>query len=147
MNSCQIVHENLFAYTEGSLPDAIKGQFDAHISGCTECANVLSGFYSLLNTIDDQKSIEPRPFAETRILQGIESRLEASRRSRIPVFNKVLQPAIISIGIAAAIAIGLFIGYEGANVRHELNRQKTESVRTDLNLPDMIYEESYTFTE
>lgn len=147
MNSCQIVHENLFAYSEGNLSQALKSQFDSHISGCAECAAVFSGFKSLMNTIQDQKNIEPRPFAETRILQGIELKLDVKHSSRFPVFAKVLQPAMISVGLIAAIVIGLFIGYEGVSVADGVNSQEIEAVRSDLNVPDMNYDESFTLTE
>ncbi len=147
MKTCNLVNENLFAYTEGKLPDATRNLFDKHITECPECAGVLMEFRSVMNGFEDQKNIEVRPFAETRLLQGIESKLETRQAKKTPSFHRILQPAIISAGLAAAIAIGLFIGYEGVNIRQEQNRQKTESVRTDLNIPDMMYEESFTFTE
>jgi anti-sigma factor RsiW len=147
MNSCRLVQENLFAYTEGKLPDATRDLLDKHIAMCPECAGILSEFRLTLNVIEDQKNTELRPYAETRILIGFESKLEARQTKNATFFNRMLQPAIISAGLAAAIAIGLLIGYEGVNSRQELNRQKIESVRTDLNIPDLMYEESFTLTE
>lgn len=147
MNGCKIVHENLFAYTEGNLSDTIQSQFDAHVSDCAQCAALLSGFKSVINTIEDQKNIEPRPFAETRILHGIEQKLEAKHESQFMVFTKVLQPAIFSIGLVAAILIGLFIGYQGVNVSNAAKEREAASVRSELNVPDIIYDESFTLTE
>jgi len=147
MSTCSFIRENLFTFTEGKLPDASKALFEKHITECPECSGILSEFRSVLSVIEDQKNIEPLPFAETRILQGIESKLRARQTLGITIFKRLLQPAIISAGLATAIAIGLFIGYEGANAGQELNWQKTESVRTDLNIPDLIYEESLIFTE
>ena len=147
MKSCHILHENLFAYTEGHLSPSTAEMLDKHIAGCSECALVLTEFKSAMNVIEQEKNIDVRLFAETRILQGIESKLENRRPQYNTSLKRLLQSAIISFGFVTAITIGLFIGYEGVNTRQELNRQNTESVRTDLNIPDMIYEESFTFTE
>ena len=147
MNTCNLLHDNLFAYTEDQLPVATKELLDNHIAGCGQCAHVLSEFKSVMILMDKQKNVEIRPFAETRILQGIESKLEARQTIKASFFEKILQPAIISFAVVAAILIGLFIGYKGVTSRQNLDQQMTESVRTDLNIPDMVYEESFTFTE
>ncbi len=147
MNTCNLLHDNLFAYMECQLPAATKELLDGHIAGCRKCAHVLSEFKSVMILMEEQKNVEPLPFAETRILQGIESKLEVRQTIKTSFFGKILQPAIISFALVAAILIGLFIGYEGVMYRQNLDQQMTESVRTDLNIPDMIYEESFTFTE
>lgn len=147
MNNCSLVHGNLFAYTEGDLPDATKEMFDRHIAECAECAEVFLQFKSAMNLIDDQKKVEIQPFAETRILQGIETKLEKLGTINIPVYRRILQPAIISFGLVISIATGLLIGYEGVKSVQNREMQETESVRADLNMPDMIYEEPFNFTD
>ncbi len=147
MNNCNLVHGNLFAYTEGDLPDATRELFDTHIAECAECAGVLLQFKSAMNLIDDQKKVGIKPFAETRILQGIETKLEKRNSINIPIYRRVLQPALISFGLVISVSVGILIGYEGVKSVQYREMLETESVRADLNMPDMIYEEPFNFTD
>lgn len=149
MKHCELLQKDLFAYLEQELPPERIQHLDHHISECAECNRVLAEFRSMLALMEEQKSIEPRPFAETRIMQGIESRLEKRQISASSVFGKILQPALISIGVAAALAIGFFIGSDFANSHSQYtqNDQMIESVRTDLNVPEFMTDDLFHFTE
>jgi len=147
MKHCELLHKDLFAYIEKELPPVLIQQLDKHISECEECNRVLTEFKGVLALIDDKKSVETRPFAETRILQGIESRLE--KRSTAPFFTRILKPALFSIGISAALAVGFFIGsdFAGTIIRYSQNEEMTESMRTDLNVPEFMTDDIIYFTE
>ncbi|MDO9255077.1 MAG: zf-HC2 domain-containing protein [Bacteroidales bacterium] len=149
METCKLLHENVFAYVEKDLPPVMLQQFDKHVAECAECAAMVADFKSVLILMEEQKSIEPRPFAETRILQGIESRLEKRQSSSFPVFGRILQPALISVGVATALSIGFFIGSDFANVnsQYSQNEEITESVRSDLNVPEFMTDDIIYFTE
>jgi anti-sigma factor RsiW len=149
MANCKLLHENVFAYVEKDLPSALLQQLDAHIHECTKCAALVAEFKSAMALMEEQKFIEPRPFAETRILQGIESRLEKQQKTASSVFGRILQPALISAGVAAALAIGFFIGsdFAGTTSQNSLNEEMTESVRTDLNVPEFMTDDIIYFTE
>ena len=149
MQHCELLQKDLFAYLEQELPPDRIQHLDHHISECAECNRVLAEFRSMLALMEEQKSIEPRPFAETRIMQGIESRLEKRQKSAGSFFGKILQPALISLGVAAALAIGYFIGYDfaGTHSQYTQNDQIIEAVRTDLNVPEFMTDDLFHFTE
>jgi len=149
MKHCELLQKDLFAYVEQELsPDRIQ-HLDHHISECAECNRILAEFRSMLALMEEQKSIEPRPFAETRIMQGIESRLEKRQKLDGSVFGKILHPALISLGVAAALAIGFFIGSDFADKHSQYtqNDEMIEAVRTDLNVPEFMTDDLFHFTE
>ena len=149
MENCKLLHENVFAYVEKDLPPALLLQLDAHMHECTKCAALVAEFKSAMVLMEEQKSVEPRPFAETRLLQGIETRLEKRQKYTTPVFVRILQPAMVSIGVAVALTIGFFIGSDFAvsHSQYSQNEEMTESVRTDLNVPEFMTDDIIYFTE
>ena len=149
MKHCELLQKDLFAYVEQELPPDRIQHLDHHISECAECNRILAEFRSMLALMEEQKSIEPRPFAETRIMQGIESRLEKRQKLDGSVFGKILHPALISLGVAAALAIGFFIGSDFADKHSQYtqNDEMIESVRTDLNVPEFMTDDLFHFTE
>jgi len=149
MANCKLLHENLFAYAEKTLPPALMLQLDTHVNECSKCATLLAEFNSVMAIMEDQKSMEPRPFAETRILQGIESRMEKRQKSASPVFVKILQPALISVGVLIALSIGFLIGSDFADThaQYSQNEEMIEAVRSDLNVPDFMTDDIFYFTE
>jgi anti-sigma factor RsiW len=149
MANCKLLHENVFAYVEKDLPSALLQHLDAHVNECSKCAALVAELKSTMVLMEEQKSVEPRPFAETRILQGIESMLEKRHKSASSVFARVLQPTIICVGVAAALAIGFFIGsdFAGTTSQYSQNDEMTKSVRTDLNVPEFMTDDIIYFTE
>lgn len=61
--------------------------------------------------MDAEKELKSNPFLVTRIMSGIEE-LEQNHESyqRIPAYQHILKPALLSISIAAAIFIGVLVG-------------------------------------
>jgi anti-sigma factor RsiW len=149
MKHCELLQKDLFDYVEKELPPALIQQLDHHISECSECNRIVAEFRSVLALMEEQKSIEPRPFAETRILQGIESRLEKKQKASASVFGKVLQPALISIGMVTAVVIGFLIGSDFADTHSQYtqNDEMIEAVRSDLNVPEFMTDDIFHFTE
>lgn len=149
MTDCQLLHENLFAYAEKELPPNLIQQLDKHISECADCSRIVAEFRSVMGLMDEQKSIELRPFTETRILEGIETWMEKRQNSAASVMIRVLRPAIISFGVAAALAIGFFIGsdYADSHSQFSQNDAMIEAVRSDLNVPDFMNDDLFHFTE
>ena len=149
MKHCELLQKDLFAYVAQELPADRIQHLDHHISECAECNRILTEFKSMMTLMEEQKSIAPRPFAETRIMQGIESRLEKRQKSAGSVFGRVLQPALLSVGVAAALAIGFFIGSDFADTHSQYtqNDEMIEAVRTDLNVPEFMTDDLFHFTE
>lgn len=149
MKSCELLHENLFAYAEKELPSDLIQQLDKHINDCDDCKRIVAEFRSVMVLMDEQKSVALRPFAETRILQGIETWMEKKQNSASSVFIRILRPAVISFGVAAALAIGFFIGsdFAGSHSQFSQNDVMIEAVRSDLNVPDFMNDDLFHFTE
>jgi anti-sigma factor RsiW len=149
MQHCELLQKDLFAYVEKELPPYQIEHLDHHISECAECNRLLAEFRSMMILMEAQKSVEPRPFAETRIMQGIESRMEKQQKSASSVFGKILQPALMSIGVAVALGIGFYIGSDSAANRSQYieNDRMIEAVRSDLNVPEFMTDDSFLFTE
>lgn len=149
MKHCELLQKDLFAYVEKGLPPDRIQHIDQHTSECDECNRILAEFRSVLELIEDQKSIGPRPFAETRIMQGIESRMENRQKTASFVLGRFFQSALITAGVAAALAIGFFIGFDfaGTHSQHYQNDEMIEDVRTDLNVPEFMTDELDYFSE
>jgi anti-sigma factor RsiW len=149
MENCKLLHENVYAYVEKDLPPILMQQFDTHINACADCAALVGEFKSVMVLMEGQKSVEPKPFAETRILQAIESRLEKKQKSSSPVFARILQPAFVSMGIIVAVAIGFVIGsdFADANLQYSQKEEMTEAVRSDLNVPEFMTDDIFYFSE
>jgi len=149
MKHCELLQKDLFGYVEKELPASLLQQLDHHISECSDCNRIVAEFRSVLALMEEQKYIEPRPFAETRILQGIESRLEKRQKSADSVYGRIFQPALISVGIVTAVAIGFLIGSDFAdtNSQYTQNDKMIEAVRTDLNVPEFMTDDLFHFTE
>lgn len=66
-------------------------------------------YSELERAVEREKAIEPDPFAGTRILQRLESRLTAGQGPATLVWR----PALISMVFLAALVAGFFIGNQG----------------------------------
>lgn len=149
MKHCELLAKDLFAYAQKELPPDRIQHLDQHISECVDCRRVLDEFESMLALIEEQKAMEPRPFAETRIVQGIESRIEKRHKPGNFVYGHILRPALIGAGALAAIATGFFIG-SGFAVTHTQNNQNEkmiQAVRTELNVPEFMNDDLFHLTE
>ncbi len=147
MENCNLLRENIFAYAEKELPLKLIQQLDAHVHACADCTALVVEFKIVQVLMEDHKNIEPKPFAETRIIQGIESRLGKKQKSSVWV--RILEPAFISLGILMALAIGFLIGSDLADTskQYSLNEEMTQSVRSDLNVPEFMTDDIFYFSE
>ena len=149
MNHCETLHNNLFDYVDKKMPSSLMLQLDMHVSECAECKRIVAGFRDMSVLMEEQKHIEPLPFAETRILQAVELRMEKGETTYSPVFLGVLKPAAISFGVAASLAVGFFIGsgFAGTHPAYSQNEETIEAVRSDLNVPEFMTDDLFYFTE
>ena len=109
--NCQLCQKELDAYQEGTLPEGIRIQVETHLGECKACAESFQLISLADKVMNAEKEIKSNPFLVTRIMAGIEE-LEQNRESyqRITAYHSVLKPALISVSIAAAIFIGIFVG-------------------------------------
>lgn len=109
--SCQLCQKELDAYREGLLPEGIRGQVENHLGDCIECAESFRLISLSDQVMEEEKRLLPNPFLVTRIMAGIEEREQIHERNqRIPAYQKVLKPVLVSVSIAAAIFIGVMVG-------------------------------------
>jgi len=148
MSDCDTLRENLFAYSENELEPSLKEQLDRHVAGCGACSALVQQFNGVLGTIKTQSEAEPRPFAETRLQQRIENYLESAGK---PLFSfsvrTLLQPAVISMGLMVALAIGILIGNGKAGKHASLTSATDLEMRHDLNIPENSNDDLINFTE
>ena len=109
--NCQLCQKELIAYHEGRLPDGMKTLVKAHIEKCIDCAESYQNLLIAEKVFTEEKVTEPNPFLATRIMAGIEIiDSESMKDATLPVYQKVLKPAIITISLAAAILAGVYMG-------------------------------------
>lgn len=104
--NCELCKKELDAYLEGRLPEGIRGQVEAHLAGCPGCTESYRLLMVANMVMDEEKVLEPNPFLATRVMAGIEE-LE---QKRVPVYQKVFKPGLLSVLVAAAVFIGVVTG-------------------------------------
>ena len=123
--NCQLCQNEIDAYSEGTLPEGIRVQVEIHLGGCNECSESYRLISLAEHVMYEEKGIQSNPFLSTRIMAGIEELKQKRSYQRIPVYQKVLRSALISVSIAAAI----FIGVIGGNIYkpiHPVNKLPIE---------------------
>ena len=148
MNDCSTLRENLFAYSENELAPSLKAQLDRHVAVCSSCSALAQQFNNVLAVVKEQSEAKPLPFAETRLQQRIDNYLESTGK---PLFSfsvrALLQPAVISLGMMLALAIGILIGSEKAGKHTGLTNATDLEMRHDLNIPENSNDDLISFTE
>jgi anti-sigma factor RsiW len=125
--NCKFCKQKLVEYIEGKLPVDVKVQIEQHLLDCNECAEELKIISIAEKTIDNEKAIESNPFLITRVMAGIEEiELRKIEKQSVPAFQKVLQPILITVSLAAALFIGIIAG----NLYH--TKQTVSDVPTEL---------------
>jgi len=109
--NCKLCQKELDAYHEGKLAEGIRVQVDAHLESCKRCAESYQMLFLADKIMNEEKSFLSNPFLSTRVMAGIGA-LEQKQEGylRIPVYQKMIKPALIGISIAAAIFIGVVTG-------------------------------------
>ena len=140
---CHQFREQILAFSEKELPSAVMAEMHQHAKGCTECSKLYSEFKTIAVLIEQERNIEPLPFAETRLLGKINARLDQQEIFTLP-WKLKLQPAAIGLLVLAAIAFGLILGSEGVKQysSNHAGEQQIESMRNDLNVPDFMDEDN-----
>ena len=103
------------AYVLGSLSDADRREYEAHLSGCPSCresVGELSGMPALLGqlTHDEVASIDDRgsdalPPLGPRVLTSLQAKVSRSRRN-----SRLVTASAAAAAVAAVIVIGVLLG-------------------------------------
>lgn len=145
---CRLLSGNLFAYLDDQLPPGQKELIRHHLEVCDACRELLTEFTHVNRIMEEQRSVEPLPFAESRVLQSVENALDGPQEGLRTFLGRILQPSLISAGVMAAIVLGVIIGQSGA-YRHPVPGSEGVSVseiRYDLNIPESVTEEPVYIT-
>lgn len=139
MMDCSNVQDKLFGYAGGTLTASQRQEIEAHLQNCPSCSALAEAFRRLEEAIAREKSLEPPPFAATRILQRMENRFSTRRKTTAGI----LRPALITLAVLVALAAGYVIGQAGHSriaVPGEAASQ-VETLRTDLFIDAFIDED------
>ena len=109
--NCQICQKEIEAYFKGTLSEELRKRVEVHLKNCNNCTESYNVQFLTDMVIKEEKSIVSNPFLTTRIMAQIEE-IELNRQvvRPLPLYRRILRPALIGIFIAAAIVIGIAIG-------------------------------------
>lgn len=140
---CNHFRDQILAFSEKQLTSAVMVEMHQHVAGCSECRLLYSEFSQIAVLIEQERNIEPKPFAETRLMGKINSRLENQSITTFPWLYK-LQPVAISFIVISAIALGIILGTDGIRqyTSNQPGENQIESMRSDLNVPDFMDEDN-----
>jgi len=145
--NCDLYRKNLTDFVGKALPEAMMEAMQSHTMECQDCAFLFDEFTTIEKLIAGERNIETRPFAETRVLAGIQSRLDKKEHEYIPAWKNRLKPVLISLAIVAAVASGISLGHQGqiyTMVYGSAGTQEPE-MRIELNVPEFMNEDVLTF--
>jgi len=141
--NCDLFRKNLTDFLGETLPEAVMETMQAHTMKCQDCAFLFDEFTAIEKLIAVERKVEIRPFAETRVLAGIQSRLDKKDHAYILAWKNRLKPVLISLAIVAAVASGISLGYRGrtyTTVNESTGAQEPE-IRNELNVPEFMNED------
>ena len=143
--NCASFRNSIFAWSENDFSSFSADEFTAHSKECAECSQLLEEFNKTLAIIEQAKLIEPEPFAATRLLQKLENHQESEGLWFFPVSTPVLRPLYVGLGIVFAILLGVVVGFEESRIIRPMNYENLESVRSELNVPDVMKDDVIQF--
>jgi hypothetical protein len=106
--NCKRCHKKLIQYLEESLQVSERQEVEQHLLECASCHGFADYLKETLATIESSRITTPDPFFYTRVKAKLEKQ-EESFHAR-PVFARILQPAMFTLILIAAIYAGLKIG-------------------------------------
>jgi len=139
MMDCKDVKKYLLDYSEGGISPELENAVEEHTKHCGSCAVLMAGYRALEMAMSEQKSKEPRPFAATRILQGLEN----AGNSRNHVAVTVLRPVLITLALLVALMAGFLIGNAGYSriAAPVTSVSSVETLKSELFIRDFVDED------
>ncbi|MBU2651065.1 MAG: zf-HC2 domain-containing protein [Bacteroidetes bacterium] len=127
----------------GKLPDyfrkepdpEFKREMDKHMEGCVDCQRLAERIQSLETLIDREKEVKVNPFMTSRILNYLENRMAVPETPRIYFWK----PALVTLGLLAAMAVGITLGSGGAKMTMT-EEDSLDKIRSGLFVNDFMDE-------
>jgi len=107
--NCQLCQKNLDAYQEGRLSPDMMTQVESHLETCDSCKRIYNIQLLANRVINSEKETGVNTFLATRVLAGIEN-LENAGHEKESFTVRILQPALITVSLAAAVFFGIVLG-------------------------------------
>lgn len=130
--NCDRFREMLLDYIDGTLTGRDKAEFDAHVSSCPECRELVKSFGKLSESITDHlnvkaSKIELPAYLWGKILSKVQKQKKASR------FPALLKVGLTFASVIAVVAAGVFtpvFGKEG-NLLNFISSKVIEGAAND----------------
>ena len=106
--NCKRCHKKLILYLEESLHVTERQEIEQHLLECASCRRFADYLKETLATIESSRITKPDPFFYTRVKAKLEKQEESLHAK--PVFARILQPAMFTLLLIAAVYAGLKIG-------------------------------------
>ncbi len=90
--------------------------------------------------IEQEKRVEPNPFAATRILQRIENEFGARRTESAPVLLRIFQPVSLTLALIIGILIGAYTARNNAGPQLT-NKSSLDEIRNELFISEIMAED------
>jgi anti-sigma factor RsiW len=144
---CKEFRNNLFAFTEGTLLPAADTAFRLHAASCGECSHILAEFRATVQQLESARLAEPPAFAEARLLQRLEEYVALPQAALWPQPMRLSRLIYLSLGAAAAILLGVMLGFTGEKKLPLRNASDPMmDMRTELNVPAIAEEDVIQFS-
>ena len=137
--NCKDFRKNIFDYLDGKLSPEDRQAIENHADQCEACEGILDRLMEMDKAITREKNLEPNAYSGTRILQRLE---DAHVHHQLPG-SIVLRPALITMGLIAALTAGYFVGHSGTSRRFQIydENQRIETLRSSLFVQDFADED------
>lgn len=105
--NCKKCHGKLIDYLEETLPESLKGEVEAHLEKCPDCAGFARYLDESLHVINLEKEFVPKPFLFTRIKARM---VPTAKTFPERGWSVRLQPAFFTLLLIIAIISGIKMG-------------------------------------
>lgn len=123
---CKAIHKKLIFYLEGDLPAREAENVASHLGQCNDCAAFAEDLKKTLGVVELEKSPEVNPYFYTRLKARMENQHSTARQTvGLPVWQKVLQPAVFTLLLLAGIYSGIKIGQPAQTESPEFSAAQT----------------------
>lgn len=130
---CKTVQRKMISYSELEFKDKEQEAFFEHISSCQSCNHLYEELQLTYQLIEKKEVLPENPFLLTRIMQKIEER-NSEKEAVIPVYQRILQPVLLSLLLLVGIFGGIQMGnsYEMVETESLSETQSTEYFFNDM---------------
>jgi len=112
---CKAIHKKLIFFLENDLPENEMEDIRLHLAECQECAAFAEYMRKTLNVVDQERGPDVNPFFYTRVKARLEN--EAVKDAVVPLWARILQPAVFTLLLLAGVYAGIKIGQPANNIK------------------------------